>query len=79
MLAKVRLRGYNVHCGLAPSSASLECLSHRLLWFSSESTDVIIQIINRKYQTCLILLFESVRGAILIRHYTSQNPMVKLA
>lgn len=37
------------------NSVRISCEVHGLLWSSSESMDVIIQILQCKYQTCLIL------------------------
>lgn len=52
MLASISLKGGNVYHCLATPSAAPGSLSNWLLWYSSESTDVIIQILNPKYQTC---------------------------
>ena len=52
MLASISLKGWNVYRCLATPSAAPGSLSNWLLWSTSASTDVIIQILNPKYPTC---------------------------
>lgn len=53
MLANVSLEGYDVNCSLAKPSAAAECLPRWFVWYSSESTEAIIQILNKIYQIYL--------------------------
>ena len=57
MLANAVLKGYNVYCCLAAPSTTPRLHSHWLLCTGSESADinVMILILNLKYQTSLIL------------------------
>lgn len=56
LLANVSLKCYNVYPCLSAPPAAPGCLSHWLLWSNFECSDVIIHILNIKYQTCLILV-----------------------